>query len=231
MSLSMLCERDAGSKCGAAELVRKHLAEVFCTAIPPDEEAAIKTSLAPMSCLEQDYVPFTHEEILTVIANLKTSKTAGESGVSNEFLKCLAACEQGLDMLQHFLSMMLIEGGSDLDLVRSCIVVLIPKLQPVREAKDVGPICLLETVHKVFNKLLINRLLEVWPRAQYQMGGLPGGQVLDALFTAYSFVEQPCIYVSLDISKAFDSVIFLKAEGIQGLVHCSPCPKKGSTEF
>ena len=84
--------RDAGSKCGAAELVRKHLAEVFCTAIPPDEEAAIKTSLASMSCLEQDYVPFTHEEILTVIANLKTSKTAGESGVSNEFLKCLFGC-------------------------------------------------------------------------------------------------------------------------------------------
>ena len=218
--------RDAGSKCGAAELVRKHLAEVFCTAIPPDEEDAIKTSLASMSCLEQDYVPFTHEEILTVIANLKTSKTAGESGVSNEFLKCLAACEQGLDMLQHFLSMMLIEGGSDLNLIKSCIVVLIPKLQTVREAKDVRPICLLETVHKVFNKLLINRLLEVWPRAQYQMGGLPGGQVLDALFTAYSFVErdslsnQPCIYVSLDISKAFDSVRFLKV--IQHLQSITP---------
>ena len=210
--------RSAGSKYGAADLVRKHLEDVFCKAIPPHEEADIKTSLTSMSsCLrEQDYVPFTNEEILTVVANLKTSKTAGESGVSNEFLKCLAACEQGLDMLQHFLSLMLIRGGSDLDLIRSCIVVLIPKLQTVREAKDVRPICLLETIHKVFSKLLISRLLEVWPRAQYQMGGLPGGQVLDALFAAYSFVErdslsdQPCIYISLDISKAFDSVGYLK---------------------
>ena len=63
--------RSTGSKRGAAELVRKHLEEVFCKPIPPDEEADIMTSLASMSsCLrEQDYVPFTNEEVLTVIAN------------------------------------------------------------------------------------------------------------------------------------------------------------------
>ena len=115
--------RSAGSKRGAVDLVRKHLEDVFCKAIPPDEEAHINASLESMSsCLrEQDYVPFANEEILTVVANRKTSKTAGESGVSNEFLKCLAACEQGLDMLQHFLSLMFIRGGGDLDLIRSCV--------------------------------------------------------------------------------------------------------------
>ena len=204
----------AGGAEAAAKQVKDHFSEVFVRSRDPAEDEAVEDCLRKFNdlCNPSNCVPFTIEEIQNAVHTLKLNKTAGLTGMSNEFLQCLAQSTEGVNMLQDFLAVLLQRGAHDIGALKQCVVALIPKLQTVCGPQDLRPICLLETMNKLFCKLLVTRLLDVWPKPKHQYGGLPGGQLLDALLGVHAFLEReslqgaPCIYVSLDIRKAFDSV-------------------------
>ena len=205
--------RVGGAQAAATE-VKDHFSQVFSQPSENEEDEAVKRCLRTLRelCSPTNCVPFTQDEIRSAVHALKLNKTAGPTGMSNEFLRSLIQTDEGIDILQHFLTALLHHGSDDMQNFKQSMVALVPKLQQVCGPSDLRPICMLETMHKLFCKLLVSRLLDVWPPPKHQYGGLPGGQVLHALLGVHSFLEReslqgaPCIYVSLDIKKAFDSV-------------------------
>ena len=203
----------AKGKVEAVNEVRDHFSGVFCKPQSSYEQDSVQESLRTLRDRAATAIqPYSHQEICDAVGKRKKGKTAGISGISNDFLAVLVETEDGRCILQQTFNLLLEKGFHDVPELKRCLVVLLPKVQHVTAASDPRPICLLETLHKVHCRLITNRLLQVWPKARFQFGALPGGQLLDALFCGQSFLERESlqdstnIYVILDIKKAFDSV-------------------------
>ena len=114
-------------------------------------------------------------------------------------------------MLVVFLNGLLFSDELPRELHRAQVV-LIPKLACISKPGDYRPINLIESLHKVFSWLLVNRLSSSWETPSMQMAGVRGRQVCDALLSAQYRVlrdskeQQYDLYLSCDVQSAFDSL-------------------------
>ena len=92
------------------------------------------------------------------------------------------------------------------------IVCLIPKVNQAKSGSAARPILLLETLQKVLAKILMDRLKPMWPPLSMQVGAVPGGQAIEALFAAHSMLliakVTACnhLFIKLDLKGAFDNI-------------------------
>ena len=156
-------------------------------------------------------VLFTEAEILRAVDKIKVGKCSGMSGVSGDFIKALASIPEGLRLLKHHLDLLLQQGELP-EAYYDAFVLLLPKVPVPQTLKDLRPINLIESTVKLYCSLLCGRLRLQWKQPELQYGGLPGTQVLEAMFLAHMGVRhqkkcrQPAVWFLADISSAFDSV-------------------------
>ena len=155
--------------------------------------------------------PFSIDEVRAGILRMQLNKCSGASGMSVEFLRALLHREDGLQLIADHLNTVLLQGTS-LPEHRIAVLTLLPKLRDVCEPKDLRPIALMECAHKLYMSLLVGRIQATWPIPHFQQGGLPGTQLIDALFMFTNRLQRDAlqlshsIWVSADIEAAFDSV-------------------------
>ena len=197
---------NAGNPGKAAEQIRHHFRAVFRKDWQPEQVDEFELLLFGEAYAKGDVaVPFTEPDLVDATTSLRMNKTSGCSGLSNEFLLALAEHEQGRHVLLDFVSGLLLQGVQ-IDAMQESFIVLIPKVRDVLKSSQFRPISLLESVSKLYCKLLTKRLQRAMHLPQCQHGGLPGGQVLEALaqamlgVAAESLSGNPAIWISMDIA-------------------------------
>ena len=193
---------------GFAREVKRHLLDKF-------DAAECSQGLAEPSPVDGSQLleaqPFSVDEVAERLLHLKKRKCSGPSGVSVEFLVGVAQFEEGIALITEHLNQVLRDGAAVPE-QREVWMVLLPKLSRIVEAKNLRPISLSESLHKLYMSLLLRRVQGTWHPPKFQQGGYPGSQVLDALFLAAnrlqreSLEQSPAIWVSADVASAFDSV-------------------------
>ena len=186
----------------------------------------------PASCQSSGSVrlpaqPFSEQEVTAAIGKLKRAKTSGPSGISNELIQAMALLPAGLKLLLDILACMLNNGP--LEEHRVAELCLIAKQHHITTPADFRPIALMETIHKLYLKLLITRVQRVWPHSIMQLGGLFNCQLLDSLFLATNMLERVSLqhsrtfWLSADIQGAFDNVLWNPLE--TSLLHLTPASR------
>ena len=197
----------------AAATLKQHYETLFSPEIPQEHRTAILQAEATFQARseEKPSSAFTQHEIDLAMQRLKLNKTSGPSGISNEYLLSLWQCNEGRCMLVDFLNGLLCSDELPRELHRAQVV-LIPKLACISKPGDYRPTYLIESLHKVFSWLLVNRLSSSWETPSMQMAGVRGRQVCDALLSAQYRVlrdskeQQYDLYLSCDVQSAFDSL-------------------------
>lgn len=202
-----------GDKEKAVAEIRTHFTQVF--AGTPAEERN-RECLAPLARIHANLkdttpLPIQESELTTTLANLKLRKTSGPTGISNELLLALAQSDDGKALLLQILNNMFVHGDFPEDITGG-IVCLIPKVNQAKSGSAARPILLLETLQKVLAKILMDRLKPMWPPLSMQVGAVPGGQAIEALFAAHSMLSiakvTACnhLFIKLDLKGAFDNI-------------------------
>lgn len=119
--------------------------------------------------------PITAEEVKTAAARLPRGKAAGPDGVPNEVLSVVA--RRAPDLLTRLYNRSLSEAVFPRRWKRARLVLLLkgpdkPLDQPSRVDPDESPLCMLNTVGKLFERILLQRLKEHLDRT----GGLSPNQ-------------------------------------------------------
>ena len=116
--------------------------------------------------------PFNEDEVTQCACRMKGNKTSGPSGMTTDFIKALIMTPQGTSLLTHHLNEML--QGQPLDVHRLAYLVLLPKETRIALPKHYRPIALMEVLHKLYMKLLTERVQSTWPeplrRISWQSG-------------------------------------------------------------
>lgn len=162
-------------------------------------------------------IRITNEE-LTAIANaLPTEKAPGPDGIPNVALK--TAIQENPDMFRSTLQTC-IQDGSFPDIWKRQKLVLLPKPgKPPGDPSAYRPICLLDTVGKLLEKVILNRLTKYTESgsglSEMQFGFRKGRSTVDAIRTVVDIMETAqkqqrrgnryCAVVTLDVKNAFNS--------------------------
>lgn len=159
----------------------------------------------------------TNEELISAVKSLKANKAPGPDGVTNLVLK--AAVQENPDMFRVTLQRCL-DAGRFPDRWKRQKLVLLPKPgKPHGDPSAYRPICLIDTVGKLLEKVILNRLTKYTEGVQglsdSQFGFRKGKSTVDAinvvLETAKIAVEKKrrgnryCAIVTLDVKNAFNS--------------------------
>lgn len=177
----------------------------------PEEDSHRQAELRRLACLPSQAAndsPFTMEEIERVITQMKKGKAPGPDGILPDVL--IRAAPLILAILERLFNacLELQYFPSDWKLAR---VVLLKKDTAANTAKSFRPICLLNTLSKALEGVLIERVLKhvsdkLSPK---QYGFTFGKSTTDAINNVLSTVDSmSCKYVvlvCLDISGAFDN--------------------------
>ena len=97
------------------------------------------------------------------------------------------------------------------DYLRS-FVCLIPKVSHIVVPANFRPICLIESVIKLYSGMLLRRLRTSWSAPLCQLGSVKGSQSFDALWTAHALLAKESmsgkrsIWISIDVKQAFDTM-------------------------
>ena len=205
------------AKCGWVQAsiatVKQHYSELFGKQPSQEEQGDLKQALDRLSekGSKRPPVPFDFAEVGKAMARLKSGKFTAITGISNEFLLAVWELDAGQQMIVSHLNNLLGCESLPADLFHA-YVCLLPKQHQILECKDLRPINLLESIHKIFAWLLVTRLQQHWPRPGLQLGGVLGSQVVDALMCAHNRVLKESrghkygIWISCDVEAAFDSI-------------------------
>ena len=171
---------------------------------PLIEELYSKHGCAPVN-------PITRGEVLRHLGKLDTQTCTGENGVPYTLLKEITRSDLGEEFCQ-FLTGILRSGKvpSEWKVGR---ISFIPKIKLPSNAADLRPICLTNTVAKLFGRILIHRMRAFLPPCNsLQLGCQPGRQAMDGVNTVKAAIAisnrvcGPLCFAKLDIKAAFDSL-------------------------
>lgn len=157
-------------------------------------------------------IPFTEDEIWSVIREMPSDKSLGPDGFTGAFFK----------LAWHVIKKEIIEAINTLsrldsqgfNFLNSALVTLIPKKEEATEVADYRPISLIHSIGKIFSKLLAKRLAAHLQQlvSQNQSAFIKNRYILDnfnyvrlAAKKLYR-TKHKSILLKLDITKAFDTV-------------------------
>jgi hypothetical protein len=162
-------------------------------------------------------VPFKMSELEAAVKALDKSTAPGATGIGNDILIELFHLPGGPKFFLDFFNACF-EGGRLPDLWRRTEIFLLYKGKgDIADPGSYRGIALMESMLKLYEKLLFNRLMP-WSSARgllpdCQFGFRPRSSTLDAVFvlvsliTKYVLCQGGCLYVALiDFQKAFPSV-------------------------
>lgn len=174
--------------------------------VPPYSDAAV---------LEEATI--TNEELLEAARALKANKAPGPDGIPNQALKL--AVQECPDMFRTALQKCVNEGVFPDRWKRQRLVLLPKPGKPPGDPSAYRPICLIDTVGKLLEKVILNRLTRYTECASglsdSQFGFRKGRSTVDAINTVLETAEiavEPkrrglryCAIVTLDVKNAFNS--------------------------
>jgi len=138
----------------------------------------------PNECQRQATLEATRpEELATVVSSLKRNKALGLDGVTNEMVKLVA--RKFPDMLLTAYNKCLIEGKFPRKWKTAHLVLIRKEDKPLNEPSSYRPICLLDCLGKVLEKIVDNHLRDILERnsglAYCQYGFRKKRSTIDAL--------------------------------------------------
>ena len=164
-----------------------------------------------------DNSQITNEELVAAVRDLKVKKAPGPDGIPNVALK--TAVQAFPDMFRFALQRCLNEGYFP-DRWKIQKLVLLPKPgKPPGEPGSYRPICLLDTLGKLLEKVILNRLTKYTESehglARRQFGFRKGRSTVDAIRMVVGKADEArrrkrrgnrfCAVVTLDVKNAFNS--------------------------
>lgn len=159
----------------------------------------------------------SNEELLTIAKGLKVKKAPGPDGIPNMALK--AAIEAFPDMFRITIQKCLVDSYFP-DIWKIQKLVLLPKPgKPPGDPASYRPICLLDTLGKLLEKIILNRLIKCTESesglSNRQFGFRKGKSTVDAIRTVIANAEKAskqkrrgnryCAVVAIDVKNAFNS--------------------------
>lgn len=156
-------------------------------------------------------MPFSMEEIVEAGERLKPGTAPGPDAIPPEIVKelIMQAPEYTLTLMNTFL----VSQRFPVQWKRAKVVLIGKKGKEPLDPRGYRPICLLNTMAKLYEALIRNRLVrEVEGRGDFannQFGFRKGRSTLQAMQKILSFVkdssEKYCVMITLDIRNAFNS--------------------------
>lgn len=160
------------------------------------------------------FAPIDEQEIVNIVNNLNSSAAPGDDNINCALLK--NSLEPTKAILTYLINFSLQRGVFPSKLKNALIKPIFKGGGSVNDLNNYRPISLLSVFSKVyesaFNKRLVNYLFKFNLFSSCQHGFLPGRNTDSALYSLlqeiYSCLDKriPCIGLSLDMTKAFDSV-------------------------
>jgi hypothetical protein len=181
-------------------------------------------------CNECD-LPFTEQEVTDIILAQNPSKAPGVDGITADIIKKLHQMDSSL-LTEVYNKCLSVESFPDF--WKKSIVKVIPKSGKTdyTRSDSYRPINLLPVLGKIYEKLLINRVMDFLRKKnklnEKQFGFSPQKSTEDALHSVISFVKNSfqkkgfSLIISLDISGAFNYCWFPK---ILSQLKVKECPK------
>ncbi|XP_070529759.1 uncharacterized protein [Cardiocondyla obscurior] len=182
---------------------------------PPEDGPSITRVIPPPDCTQRDVPPVTGEELQQAVRRIRSGKAPGPDGIPGEAIK-LSVKVLGPRVCHIFTR--LIKEGIFPPAWRESNLVLIPKPgKPVGEASSYRPICLLDEIGKLFERIVIGRLTQHTARKEHrldsrQFGFREAKSTIDAISMVRSLAEaetsqgRVLMAVSLDIANAFNTL-------------------------
>ncbi|KAJ3639076.1 hypothetical protein Zmor_004373 [Zophobas morio] len=197
-----------------------------CTPIPDEEteEAQIKKlfpSKPQITWDEPEYTEqqpnFTVEELKEALSKCKNKKAPGPDGIKIEIIKAVA--EGNYHLLLDCINSLWQKGAFPTEWKIAKLVLIEKPMKPEMQNKEFRPICLLNNISKLYERLiktrLENEIRENGDLSEQQYGFRCGKSTLDAIKYVMQRAEETnkvgyknrgfCLLVTLDISNAFNS--------------------------
>ena len=180
---------------------------------PPPDPPIPNLPQSILCAIDQPVPPpslITADEIKLIVDTCKNGKSAGEDGISYEFLSALLHS----DLAPHFTDFFnaVLFGSTPIpDSWLLSRLTFLPKVPLPSQPKDLRPIVLSSTPGKIFTKILLFRLRPHFPQpTANQLACIPGSQSLEGSTSLQHVVHLsqeyglPLIAIKLDVASAFD---------------------------
>lgn len=160
---------------------------------------------------QEEIPPLLESEVHQSIKNLKSEKSPGEDGITNDILKALI---EPLTPILTDLFNGIIQSNIIPTEWEQCVITLLYKKGSPSDIGNYRPISLLQSIYKVFTSTLLRRIrasLEI-QQPREQAGFRPGYSTMDHIFTLSQIIERykeynKTLYIALiDYKKAFDTI-------------------------
>lgn len=175
----------------------------------------------PYATTTDERIPISNLELVEAAGRLSTKKAPGPDGIPNIALK--AAIRAVPDMFREALQKCMDEGIFPIQWKRQKLVLLPKPGKPPGEASSYRPICLLDGLGKLLERMILNRLVKFSESenglSNLQCGFRKGRSTIDAIERVIERARKAlnqklrgnrfCAVVTLDVKNAFNNASWL----------------------